>query len=42
MKTHGMDRVCISTGIANTPARNLYESLGFKVVNRYLDYSKQK
>ncbi len=40
MKDHGMNRVCISTGIANTPARNLYESLGFRVVNRYLDYIK--
>jgi len=34
----GMDRVCISTGIYNTPALNLYSSLGFTVVNRVLDY----
>jgi mycothiol synthase len=40
MKAHGMDRVCISTGIKNTPARRLYESVGFKIVNRYLDYVK--
>ncbi|HSN93740.1 MAG TPA: GNAT family N-acetyltransferase [Anaerolineaceae bacterium] len=40
MKALGMERVCISTGIANTPARNLYESVGFKIVNRYLDYTK--
>ncbi|MFH2038427.1 MAG: GNAT family N-acetyltransferase [Chloroflexota bacterium] len=38
MKAHGMDRVCISTGVSNDPARQLYESIGFKVVNRYLDY----
>jgi mycothiol synthase len=36
----GMDRVCISTGIYNTPALNLYSSLGFTVVNRYLDYAQ--
>lgn len=40
MKANGMERVCISTGITNTPALNLYESLGFKVVNQYLDYVK--
>lgn len=34
----GMDRVCVSTGVANTAARTLYESVGFRVVNRYLDY----
>lgn len=38
MKAHGMNRVCVSTGISNTPARNLYESVGFRVVNQYLDY----
>ena len=40
MKAHGMDRVCISTTITNTPARQLYESIGFKIVNKYLDYVK--
>jgi mycothiol synthase len=40
MQAHGMERVCISTGITNTPARNLYESIGFRVVNQYLDYVK--
>jgi mycothiol synthase len=40
MRAHGMNRVCISTGILNTPARRLYESIGFKVVNQYLDYVK--
>ena len=40
MKSYGMDRVCVSTGITNTPARNLYESIGFRIVNKYLDYAK--
>ena len=40
MQAYGMDRVCISTGIANTPALNLYSSLGFQIVNRYLDFTK--
>ena len=40
MKAYGMNRVCISTGVSNVPARQLYESIGFKVVNRYLDYAK--
>jgi ribosomal protein S18 acetylase RimI-like enzyme len=40
MKAHGMERVCISTNLTNEPARRLYESIGFKVVNRYLDYSR--
>jgi len=38
MQALGMDRVSISTGLNNTPALNLYESVGFTVVNRYLDY----
>jgi mycothiol synthase len=41
MRARGMDRVCISTGEANTPARRLYESIGFRIVNRTLDYVKQ-
>jgi len=40
MKACGMNRVCISTGVSNTPAKQLYESIGFKIVNRYLDYVK--
>jgi ribosomal protein S18 acetylase RimI-like enzyme len=40
MKAYGMDRVCISTGVSNMPAKHLYESIGFKIVNRYLDYVK--
>ncbi len=38
MKTHGMNRVCVSTGVSNTPAIRLYESVGFKIVNQYLEY----
>jgi len=40
LKARGMDRVCVSTGVSNTPARRLYESVGFKIVNKYLDYVK--
>jgi len=40
MKAYGMDRVCISTGVSNVPAKQLYGSIGFKIVNRYLDYVK--
>ncbi len=40
MQAYDMNRVCISTGISNTPAHNLYSSLGFQIVNRYLDYSQ--
>ncbi|WP_374689248.1 GNAT family N-acetyltransferase [Promineifilum sp.] len=38
MWERGMNRVCISTGVSNTPALRLYESLGFRIVNKYLDY----
>jgi ribosomal protein S18 acetylase RimI-like enzyme len=40
LQAAGMNRVCVSTGETNTPARRLYESVGFSVVNRYLDYVK--
>lgn len=40
MKRHGMDRVCISTGMTNIPAINLYTSIGFVIANKYLDYIK--
>ena len=40
LKAHGMDRVCVSTGVSNTPALRLYESVGFRIVNKYLDYVK--
>jgi len=40
MQARGMDRVCVSTGVSNSPALRLYESVGFRMVNRYLDYVK--
>jgi len=41
MQAYGMNRVCVSTGVSNTPAKRLYESVGFKIVNKYLEYFKQ-
>ncbi len=38
MQAYGMERVCVSTGVSNTPGMHLYESAGFRVVNRYLEY----
>jgi GNAT superfamily N-acetyltransferase len=40
LRAHGMDRVIISTGESNTPARRLYESLGLTVASAFLDYAK--
>jgi ribosomal protein S18 acetylase RimI-like enzyme len=40
LKARGMERVCVSTGVSNTPALCLYESIGFTIVNKYLDYVK--
>jgi ribosomal protein S18 acetylase RimI-like enzyme len=40
LQAYGMQRVCISTGLTNTPALNLYHSLGFQDMNRYLTYVK--
>jgi mycothiol synthase len=40
LRAHGMDRVCVSTNVSNTPARRLYESVGFSIVNKYFDYMK--
>ncbi len=40
MQRRGMERVSVSTGFANTPALRLYESVGFEVVNQYLEYVK--
>ncbi len=42
MQARGMNRVCVSTGVANTPARQLYESVGFRVVNTYHEYVKSE
>jgi mycothiol synthase len=40
MRARGMDRACVSTGESNTPALRLYESVGFRTVNKYLEYVK--
>jgi mycothiol synthase len=40
LKSYGMERACVSTGVSNTPALRLYESVGFRTVNKYLDYVK--
>lgn len=40
MQARGMNRVSVSTGISNMPAIRLYESVGFKTVNQYLEYVK--
>jgi ribosomal protein S18 acetylase RimI-like enzyme len=40
MQARGMQRVSVSTGVDNTPAIRLYESVGFKIVNRYIEYIK--
>lgn len=40
MQAYGMERACVSTGLENWPAIRLYESIGFKPVNQYLDYIK--
>ena len=42
MKARGMGRACVSTGVSNMPAKNLYEAIGFKIVNKYLDYVKKE
>jgi mycothiol synthase len=41
MKARGMDRVCVSTGEGNVAARGLYESIGFRIVNRYVEYARE-
>jgi mycothiol synthase len=40
MQALGMNRVSVSTGMSNTPAIRLYESVGFTIVNKYLEYIK--
>jgi len=42
MKARGMDRVSVSTGVSNIPARRLYESVGFRVVNQFLEVVKSE
>jgi mycothiol synthase len=38
MRIHRMDRVCVSTTHTNEAAQRLYRSVGFEIVNKYLDY----
>ena len=40
MQAYGMQRVCVSTGESNSAALALYQSLGFVLANRYLEYSR--
>ena len=40
MRARGMDRVSVSTRTVNAPAIELYESVGFRPANQYLDYVK--
>jgi len=40
MKARGMDRVCVSPGEGNVAALGLYESIGFRIVNRYVEYAR--
>ena len=40
MRARGMQRVSVSTGVDNTPAIRLYESVGFTIVKKYLEYIK--
>jgi mycothiol synthase len=42
MQSFGMNRVSVSTGVSNTPARRLYESAGFRIVNEFIEYIKTK
>jgi ribosomal protein S18 acetylase RimI-like enzyme len=41
MQQRGMDRVSVSTGVSNLPAQRLYESVGFKIENQYMEYLKE-
>ena len=40
MQNMGMNRVSVSTGVSNEAALRLYESVGFKLENKYLEYVK--
>ena len=42
MQALGMHRVSVSTGVTNTPAIRLYESVGFRIVNQFIEYIKRK
>jgi ribosomal protein S18 acetylase RimI-like enzyme len=38
LKEHGMERVCVSTGVENLAAQALYLSVGFQIVNRWQEW----
>lgn len=38
MQRRGMNRVSVSTGVLNTAAIRLYESVGFRIVNKFIEY----
>jgi ribosomal protein S18 acetylase RimI-like enzyme len=42
MQRGGMNRVSVSTGEFNEPGLKLYESVGFKIENKYFEYVKEK
>ena len=40
MRARGMNRVHVSTGVTNTAAIGLYQSVGFKPHNKWFQYKK--
>jgi mycothiol synthase len=42
LKEFGMDRVCVSTGVQNLAAQALYQSVGFRIVNRWQEWVKEE
>ena len=40
LREHGMERVCVSTGVQNAAAQALYQSVGFRIVNRWQVWEK--
>jgi ribosomal protein S18 acetylase RimI-like enzyme len=42
MQAMGMEQVSVSTTVTNEPAIRLYESVGFRVVNRFIEYLQQR
>jgi mycothiol synthase len=41
MQERGMNRVSVSTGVSNEPGLRLYESVGFKIENKYFEYVRK-
>lgn len=41
IQSYGMNRVCVSTSITNTPAKSLYESIDFLTDNQFFEYVKK-